>query len=182
MVQIDTARLRLRPACPGDVEVMHAVLSHPAAMRYWSTPPHDGLDLTREWLAAMIGIPAEVGEDFVVEHEDRVIGKAWLWRFPEVGFILHPDRWGQGLAAEALTAVLDRAFTVHGLAAVTADVDPRNTTSLRLLGKLGFRETGRRRDTFCVAGEWSDSIDLALAREAWRKKRNGALSGFLRRP
>jgi hypothetical protein len=38
-----------------------------------------------------------------------------------VGFTLHPHRWGRGLAAEALAAVLDRAFAVHGLPAITAD-------------------------------------------------------------
>ncbi len=38
------------------------------------------------------GHPAGEGEDFVVEHDDRVIGKAGLYHLPEVGFILHPDR------------------------------------------------------------------------------------------
>ena len=169
MVEIETARLRLRPARPGDLEALHAVLSHPDAMRYWSTPPHDSLDLTRDWLAATIGIPPGVGEDFVVEHVGHVIGKAGLYRFPEVGFILHPDHWGRGLATEALGAVLDRAFRVHGLLSVIADVDPRNTASLRLLTRLGFQETGRRANTWNVDGVWCDSVDLALLLEDWRQ-------------
>jgi hypothetical protein len=34
-----------------------------------------------------------------------VIGKAGAWALPEVGFLLHPDYWGQGLAQEAMRAV-----------------------------------------------------------------------------
>ena len=68
------------------------------------------------------------GEDFIVELDGRLIGKAGLWRFPEIGFILHPDHWGRGFAREALGFVIDRAFDVHGLPKVDADVDPRNAT------------------------------------------------------
>ena len=67
---------------------------------------------------------------------------------------------GRGYAGEALALVLDRAFDVHGLAKVEADVDPRNIASLRLLNRLGFRETGRKRRTWFVGGKWCDSVYL----------------------
>lgn len=152
---------------------MHAVLSSVEATLYWSTPPHADLDRTAVWLRAMIDIPSGEGEDFVVEHEGRVIGKAGLYRFPEIGFILHPDSWGQGLASEALTAVLTRGFDVHGLDAVIADVDPRNAASLRLLARHGFGETGRRERSWLVGETWCDSIDLALTRDDWLAARPG---------
>lgn len=167
MVILDTPRLRLRTARPDDLEAMHAVLSSVEATRYWSTPPHADLDRTRSWLQAMIDIPAGQGEDFVVEHEGRVIGKTGLYRFPEIGFILRPNSWGQGLASEALTAVLARGFDIHGLDAVIADVDPRNVASLRLLARQGFREIGRRERSWLVGNTWCDSIDLALSRPEW---------------
>ena len=100
MVEIETSRLRLRPARDEDAAPLHAILSHPVAMRYWSTPPHESLDRTREWLRAMIDIPAGEGEDFIVEHRGQVIGKAGLFRFPEIGFILDPESWGRGFANE----------------------------------------------------------------------------------
>ncbi len=74
----------------------------------------------------MIAIQPHEGEDFIVELDGKLIGKAGLWRFPEIGFILHPDHWGHGYAAEALSLVLDRAFDAHKLPKVDADVDPRN--------------------------------------------------------
>lgn len=38
----------------GDLAAMHAVLSHPVATRYWSTPPQRTLAETDAWLGSMI--------------------------------------------------------------------------------------------------------------------------------
>ena len=167
MAILHTRRLVLRPARADDAEPLHAVFRRPEAMRYWSTPPHADLDETRRWLDAMLAIPPDEGEDFVIERGGVPIGKAGLFRFPEIGFILCPEHWRQGLATEALTAVIDRAFAVHDLPRIIADVDPRNAGSLAVLGRLGFRRTGYRERTLLVAGEWCDSVDLALEKAAW---------------
>ena len=165
-MQIETARLILRPARESDLDDMHAVLSSAEATRWWSTPPHESLDVTREWLAAMID-GGGAGLDMVIEREGRVIGKAGFYRPPEIGYILHPDHWGQGLATEALTAVLDRLFAATDHAAVNADVDPDNAASIRVVQKLGFVRTGFGERTWNVGGVWKDSIFYGLSREAW---------------
>lgn len=169
-MRITTDRLTLRYATPDDLAPLHAILSDPRAMAYWSTLPHTTLDQTQQWLAAMIAIDAPEGEDFVVEHEGRVIGKAGFYRFPEIGFIFHPEVWGRGLAREALTAVLHRAFEVHGLTQVHADVDPRNQGSLNLLTRLGFAETSRASRTWLIGDQWCDSIYLSLDAPDWRSR------------
>jgi RimJ/RimL family protein N-acetyltransferase len=161
-MEFRTERLLLRPAKADDLEPLHAILSHPRAMAYWSSPPHESIDQTRDWLSSMIAIDAAEGEDFIVEHDGKLVGKAGLWRFPEIGFIFHPDHWGRGFAREALAFVLDRAFGSHGLPKVDADVDPRNAASLKLLEELGFRETGRKERTWLVGGQWCDSVYLEL--------------------
>jgi RimJ/RimL family protein N-acetyltransferase len=164
--EIATPRLRLRKARIEDLEAMHAVLSDPRATRYWSTPPHGDMEETQAWLNSMIEAPERSSFDFIVEHEGRCIGKCGMYEVPEIGFILHPDYWGQGLAAEALQAVIESAFESLPLDKIVADVDPRNAASLALLKKLGFHETGRGERTWHIAGEWCDSIYLALARSA----------------
>lgn len=169
-MEFRTERLRLRPARPDDLEPLHAILSDPRAMTYWSSPPHGNIDQTRDWLSSMIAIDAAEGEDFIVEHDGKLVGKAGLWRFPEIGFILHPDFWGRGFAREALALVLDRAFGVHGLPKVEADVDPRNAASLKLLESLGFREIGRAERTWHVGDQWCDSVYLELDAPSWRSR------------
>lgn len=169
-MEFRTERLLLRSAKADDLEPLHAILSHPQAMAYWSSPPHESEEQTRDWLSSMIAIDAAEGEDFIVEHDGKLVGKAGLWRFPEIGFIFHPNHWGRGFAREALALVLDRAFGVHALPKVDADVDPRNAASLRLLEGLGFRETGRKERTWLVGGQWCDSVYLELDPATWRSR------------
>jgi RimJ/RimL family protein N-acetyltransferase len=147
-----------------DINAFHAILSDPLAMRYWSRPPHTELDETRAWVEAMIAAPPDESDDFVIERDGRAIGKAGCWRLPEIGFILHPDHWGQGLATEAVGAVIDHVFAAHDIAAIEADVDPRNEASLRLLFRLGFEETHRASRTLKLGDEWCDSVYLSLGR------------------
>lgn len=163
---IHTPRLVLRRVREtGDFGPMHAIMGQPRAMAYWSTPPHDSEDQTREWLANMAAIEPALGEDFIVEHEGRVIGKAGFYRFPDLGYLFDPAVWGQGFAREAVRAVIARGFDVHHLPRIQADVDPRNKASLRLLQRLGFTETHRQARTWLVGDEWCDSVYFVLTRE-----------------
>lgn len=164
MDEIRTPRLLLRRACPADLADVHAVLSDPRAMRYWSTPPHASIEETRAWLKNMIEEPAGVRDDYLIEHEGRVIGKVGCWRLPEIGFVLRSDHWRRGLAREALSALIPHLFEAHPIPTITADVDPRNRASLALLASLGFEETGRASGTWQVGEELCDSIYLALPR------------------
>ena len=134
-------------------------------MRYWATPEHETLDQSRDWLEGMIAAGSE-SDDYLVEHEGRVIGKAGAWSIPEIGFLFHPDYWGKGLAQEAVSALVAYLFATCDLPELTAEVDPRNAASLRLLAKLGFVETGRAERTLLWRDEWCDSVYLALKRPA----------------
>ena len=162
--EIVTARLRLRRAEMDDLAAIHAVLSDAQAMHYWSTPPHATLEQSRVWLASMVAAPPSESDDFLIEHQGRVIGKAGCWRMPEIGFILHPDFWGKGLAREAVGAAIEHVFAALPVEAIIADVDPRNVASLRLLTRLGFVETGRAVGTMQVGEEWCDSVYLSRRR------------------
>ncbi|MDF1727282.1 MAG: GNAT family N-acetyltransferase [Sulfitobacter sp.] len=168
MTEIGTERLLLRPPRLADEADLFAVFSDPRAMRYWSKPPFTDPGQVRSYIETVLRAdPAQTAE-FVVEHEGRVIGKAGFWRLPEVGFILHPDCWGRGLATEALRALIAHGFGARGLERIVADVDPGNGASLAVLTKLGFVETGREKATLEIAGVWYDSVYLALMRAAWK--------------
>ncbi len=163
---IRTGRLVLRRATWDDLAAVHRLFSNPQAMRYWSRPEHETPEETRHWLRFLVE-PASDSMDFLIEKDGVVIGKAGAWELPEVGFLLHPDHWGQGLAFEAMTAVIAHVEAeVPTLPALTAEVDPRNVASLRLLDRLGFRETHRAERTLLWKDEWCDSIWLARPRGA----------------
>ena len=167
VTELCTDRLILRRARADDLEAMHAVLSDERAMQYWSHGPHENLAKTREWLASMIDAPPAESDDFVVTVDGAVIGKLGTWKIPDIGFIIRSNHWGRGYAAEAMRAFLKHIFESRGVELVTADTDPRNTGSLRLLEDHGFVRTGY------AVGNWNthigvcDSVFLELKREAW---------------
>ncbi|HEY1750495.1 MAG TPA: GNAT family N-acetyltransferase [Caulobacteraceae bacterium] len=159
--QLRTARLLMRRARPDDLQALHAIMSDPEVMRYWSTPPHASLDETRRFLEAMLSAPPRESDEFVIEHAGEVIGRLGAWRLPEIGFYLRRDCWGRGFAAEALAGFIHYAGS-RGVPCLTADVDPLNLACLKLLAAAGFRETGRASATFVVAGRTCDSVYLRL--------------------
>lgn len=160
---IETRRLLLRRMREADAPALFAIMRDAAVMRFWSCLPHreeaESLAFIRRTIAA---VAAGEADDFMILRQGRVIGKAGLWQGGEIGFLLECSAWGQGYAQEALSAVIARAFA-RGLAEITADVDPRNAACLRLLGRLGFRETGRATATFQIGEDWVDSVYLSLA-------------------
>lgn len=154
---ITTERLVLRRARVEDVAPMHRIMSDPRAMRYWSTLPHDGIDQTADWIASMIDPPHEGSDDFIVTLDGAAIGKMGAWKLPDFGYLLDSAHWGRGYAGEALAAFLAHRRRI-GSAFLTADTDPRNAASIRLLQRHGFVETGRAARTWLIGGEWFDSI------------------------
>ena len=164
MTSIRTSRLLLRPATMDDVEAMHEVLTNETAMQFWSTLPHSDIEQTRTWVGSMVDTNPEEGLDYIIEYKGKLIGKAGCWRMPEIGFIIHPDYWGQGFVSEALAAIIPSIFKHFPAPALEADVDPRNAGSLAVLKKLGFAETGRGERTMKLGDEWCDSVYLSLKR------------------
>jgi [ribosomal protein S5]-alanine N-acetyltransferase len=164
-IMIKTKRRLLRRARLDDAPEMHQILSNEAAMRYWSSPPHSDFAQTQAWIADMVAAAQNGSEDFIIEIEGRVAGKVGAYRLPEFGYILHPDFWGRGLATEAVQAFLRHVWQNRpDIAELSTDIDPRNTASVRLVEKLGFRETGRAERTFETHIGWCDSVYFAIDR------------------
>ncbi|WP_424939952.1 GNAT family N-acetyltransferase [Aliiroseovarius sp. S253] len=160
-----TERLVLRPPQPEDLSALHHIFSNTEAMQYWSHPAHETLETTQKTLDGMLWSYGETGLEFTLERDGAVIGKAGLWRLAELGYILHPDHWGHGLAREALGAIVHATWLRHPhVAEITADIDPRNTASARLLAHLGFKLTHSARATIQINGEWCDSDYYTLLR------------------
>lgn len=80
-----------------------------------------------------------------------------------IGWKANPELLNQGYATEAVTAMLDFAFSPDGLGLhrVQAAIIPANGPSLRVAEKCGFRREGLALRYLQIAGEWQDHILLA---------------------
>jgi len=166
------ARVILRWLTAADVEALFEIFSDPEVARFLAIPRHHSREDTERFLDGIHeGFRTSSLYQWGIEHAGRVIGTCtlggidWENRRAEIGFALGRASWGQGLMPDALAVLIDHAFNDMGLHRIEADVDPRNTVSLRLLDRLGFRREGHLRERYFKDGEIQDSIILGLLRQ-----------------
>ena len=93
----------------------------------------------------------------VLKQNDRVVGLFGFhhWshyhRRAEVGYDLARAYWGQGLASEALQAMIPFGFAQMNLHRIYAGTIADNHESVRLLERLGFQREGTKRQS-----SWED--------------------------
>lgn len=171
---LTTARLVLRQLRADDAAALFPVLSDAELMTWWSSGAHQSLAETVDYVARN----AAEGQGWLcwaitIDGDDAALGWVILMDgkpgVGEIGYILHRDKWGGGIAREAVGRVVDHAFGDLGLRRIFADTDPENSGSIALLEHLGFQHEGRLR------GEWlthigvRDSLILGLLREEWSR-------------
>jgi [ribosomal protein S5]-alanine N-acetyltransferase len=168
---LDAGSVRLRQLGAPDLADLHAVFSDPVAMRYWSRPAFADLAETRDYLAS-IDAGRERGDLFQwgIEHVEsrKIIGTTTLFAIDrqqgraEIGYILGSEHWRKGYAGAALRRLLQYTRDEMKLRRIEADVDPRNSASLRCVERLGFEREGLMRERWVVAGEVQDAVILGL--------------------
>jgi ribosomal-protein-alanine N-acetyltransferase len=147
--RIETARLVLRRPRPDDAAAIFArYASVPEVTHYMSFVRHVSVDQTRafldfcddEWRRWPVG-------PYLIEHRDdgRLLGGTGLgFESPwcaSTGYLLARDAWGQGIATEALAAMVVLARQV-GVVRLYAMCHVDNTASRRVLEKGGFAHEG----------------------------------------
>jgi ribosomal-protein-alanine N-acetyltransferase len=71
--------------------------------------------------------------------------------------------------SEGLRMVLRRAFRMHRLHRVEANIQPGNRASRRVVGRLGFRREGFSPRYLKIGGRWCDHERWALTHEEWQE-------------
>ena len=88
-------------------------------------------------------------------------------RTAELGYGLARSAWGKGLVVEASAAAIDWTFKNHDVAKVFARADARNTKSIRVLEKLGFKQEGLLRQHRFARDGQTDEVVYGLLKEEW---------------
>lgn len=165
------SKVVLRWLTAGDVDALYEIFSDPEVSRYLAIPRQQSRADAERFLATIHeGFRTRSLYQWGIEHAGRVAGTCtlggldWENRRAEIGFALARASWGRGLMPDALTALIDHAFGALGLHRIEADVDPRNSVSLRVLERLGFQREGHLRERYFKDGEIQDSVILGLLR------------------
>lgn len=179
----ETERLVIRQLDASDVSDLFSIFSDERVMQYWSSPPFASLDDAKALLATIDeGRATQTLFQWGLQERasGRVIGTTTIYdvsrahRRAGIGYALHPDRWGRGLVREAVGEVLRFAFVEMDMHRMEADVEPRNSRSVRSLESFGFRYEGHQRERYWIMNEWQDSHLYGLLRSEWRRSKGGS--------
>jgi RimJ/RimL family protein N-acetyltransferase len=184
-------RVRLRMPAAADVPALFAIYSDPQVMRYWSNAPYATIEQAQAKFAEL-DRGNRAGEFFswaiADNREDAMLGTCSLFEISQphrrasLGYALGSVNWGNGYALEASRLAIEYAFGTMQLHRLEADVDPRNTPSLRLLDRLGFAREGVLRERWHVAGETQDSLICGLLARDYAATASGSSIAALSTP
>ena len=85
----------------------------------------------------------------------------------EIGYWLGVDYWGQGIATQALSLLIDHYFNYTEYVRLQANVYSNNPSSNRVLEKNGFTLEGIMRKYIFKNGTFLDASLYALLKEDW---------------
>ncbi|KRF03407.1 acetyltransferase [Paenibacillus sp. Soil766] len=86
----------------------------------------------------------------------------------EIGYIVHPNYWGKGIATEVAKLLVNFGFKKFQLHRIYATCDPRNIGSSKVLAKIGMIQEGRLRDALLVKDGWRDSLVFGILEDDWK--------------
>ncbi len=137
-LELRTRRLALRPVRPGDLETLLALRNEQRVLAGTATGeplPVERMERQLErWLALwrergfgtwMIELGGEPVGFVALDPMGEGYGDAVDPEAPEIGVVVHPDRWGSGIAGEAGTAVAIDCFDAREAVTVVRHRRPR---------------------------------------------------------
>lgn len=173
---IETERLLIRLAEPEEAEAIFSYRSDFLENKYQGWFP----DSAKEVYDYISNMPktidiADVCFQFAIMNvnENRLIGDIGIiftnynHMQAEIGCTLHKDYQGKGYATESLKAIVNYLFFTLNKHRIIASVDPRNTASIRLIQRLGFRKEAHFKESYYLRGEWVDDIIYAILKAEW---------------
>jgi len=156
-----------------DAADLYAVFSDLEVVRYWSRAALTDVLEAAAMIEGQAREPSLLQWGIFRVEENRLLGTCALadvdlaHRRASLGYALGRDSWGLGIAREAVRAMIEYGFETIDLHRIGADVDPRNTRSLRMLEELGFSREGFQRECYLVGDEWQDAVLFGLLRRDW---------------
>ncbi len=147
MTTIETQRTRLRPFYIEDAEDVYDYARHDSVGPMAGWQPHQSVEESRNIVETFVNND----EVFAItwKQTGRVIGSIGIHRrHPdsfnktpgerEIGYVLHPDYWGQGIMPEVVEAIIAYGFTELEVPILWCGHYEGNHKSKRVIEKTGF--------------------------------------------
>lgn len=176
---LETERLILRKMRTSDTRDMYEYSRLPKVTKYLLWDPHESSSQTLEYLE-YLQTRYRLGDFYdwgvVFRESGKMIGTCGFTRFDfennsaEVGYVLNPDFWGRGIAAEALKRVMHFGFMELNLHRIEARYMSENSKSRRVMEKCKMKFEGIKRSSLYVKGQYHDVGSCSILSEEFIKE------------
>ena len=109
---------------------------------------------------------------FVVEHDGRFVGQLTVSnvvrgsaQFASIGYWIDERYAGRGIITRAVAMAVDHCFGPVGLHRIEVAIRPENSSSLRVVEKLGIQQVGYAPRFLHIDGDWRDHTLFAITRD-----------------
>lgn len=164
---LKTKRLLLNELCIDDTDSIYEIFSNEEVVKYYDLVSFNEINQAETLIKLFMSrFEKSQGIRWAIRIKDnnKCIGTCGFnsWSGPTrsaaIGYDINKKHWGQGIATEALNAVINSAFSgalpCENINRIQADTIPGNIASEKVLIKLGFKEEGLRRES----GYWKNSF------------------------
>lgn len=108
-------------------------------------------------------LPFAICYDGEMVGQLTVAGVTWgSARWAQIGYWIAESHAGRGLTTLAVAMTVDHCFATVGLHRIEIAIRPENTSSLRVVEKLGFSRIGVSRAYLHIDGDWRDHVLFAM--------------------
>lgn len=172
----ETERLRLEPLRAVHAAEMFEMLSDPRLYCFIPREPPPTLEslVARfqrlETRASPTGDEAWLNWVVRAKADHRCVGRVEVTLRRDasayLAYEIAATCWGMGFGAEACVRIIAALFDDASVQRIAAEVDTRNTPSIRLLERLGFQRGALRKHADFFKGAASDELTYELSRPA----------------
>lgn len=107
-----------------------------------------------------------------LKEQEKLIGTIGLYRIDkenhrtEIGYLLHPDYWHQGIMSEAIQCCIRYTFDQLNFHTLIACINPENENSRKILLKNQFVQEGLFKESIYFEGKFFDTEYYTLFRKS----------------
>ena len=165
--QIKTSRLLLRKMSYKDAPEILNLRSDERVMRYIDKERSVTIEDAEAFINKILqSLNSNDGITWAIALHDEphiLIGTIGYWRLikehyrAEIGYMLHPDFWKNGMMKEALISVIAVGFDRFKLHSIEAHINVGNEASARILTSTGFMKEAHFKENFFFNNTFRDT-------------------------
>lgn len=174
---LEGERIYLRPFGKADIPIWYNWFNSPEVTEHMYKGAFPNTEAAQEeYLQYLSKSKNDVQLAIVLKEKNVLVGIVgihkidWIHRRGDISIVIGDrSHQGEGIATDAISLMVEHAFTKLNLHKLTAGMSSKNKGSTGCFKKNGFVDEGTLRKQFFYKGSYVDELVMGLLREDWEK-------------